>query len=93
MKAHKQKTVVEMRLEETHKPQLAPKTLRHQSVKNRGDLSRRDYCDVLATSSMTKLEKMRKQREENEIREVQGCTFKPKLNNKVTFLRDNSNSR
>lgn len=60
VKAHKQKTLMEMRLEETHKPQLAPKTMRHNSVKSRGDLSRRDYSEVLATRSMTKLEKMKK---------------------------------
>lgn len=51
---------MEMRLEETHKPQLAPKTLMHQSVKKRGDLSRRDYSDVLASRSMSKLDKIRK---------------------------------
>jgi hypothetical protein len=65
--------------------------LRHQSVKNRGDLSRKDYSDVLATRSKSKINKIKKQKEENDIREVKDCTFKPKLNIKPTFLRGNSN--
>lgn len=75
LKARQQKTLMEMRLEETHKPKLAPMTSRHLSVKSRGDLSHRDYSNVLASRSMTKLEKIRKQKQENEIKEVEGCTF------------------
>ena len=79
-----------MRLEETHKPKLAPATARHMSVKNRGDLSRRDYSHVLATRSTSKLEKIRKQRQEDEYKEIKDCTFNPKLNKRAAIYRDGS---
>ena len=81
---------MEMRLQETHKPKLAPGTLRNQSVKNRGDLSRSDYSQVLASRSTTKLEKILRQKQENDIKEVKDCTFKPRLNKKQTCLRETS---
>jgi hypothetical protein len=76
---------------ETFKPVINSNTERLSSAKRKSvSSSRKAYSNVLSQRDPKKLEKHEQLKEEYQKKEVNGCTFAPKINSKLSKLRQNS---
>ena len=69
-----------MREQETRRPALAPNTKNLKSYRDRSSMSRDEYSKLLHTRSEVKQQKKEKNKQEMLEKELEECTFEPRIN-------------